>query len=83
MILDEGVNLICIYNLIHNRDSVRPLIDYKQFTCELRKIFSLMNYISFTAGILDEILESVGCDSVQRRSVWIVDFVAKLGELYY
>ena len=38
-ILDEGVNLIAIYILTYNRDSVRPFIDYKQFACELRKMF--------------------------------------------
>ena len=77
-IFDEALSLICIYNLIFNRDSGRPLIDYKQFACELRKLYSLTNYESFTAGILDEILEIIEHDFTQRRSTWVADFTATL-----
>ena len=79
-IFDEALSLICIYN---NRDSDRPLIDYKQFACELRKLYSLTNYESFTAGILDEILEIIEHDFTQRRSTWVADFTATLRKLYY
>ena len=72
-ILDEAVELICKYILIYNRSSV---IDYKQFSCELRKTYSTINYVNFTPGILDELLEIIECNLIQRRSRWVADFIS-------
>ena len=78
-ILDEALNLICIYLNWCNNDII---IDYKQFSRELRKFYRKANYLSFTAGVLDELLENIECALPQRRSAWVANFVTKLGKLY-
>jgi len=81
-ILDEGVELSCKYIRMFNRGPVRPLIDYKQFSRELRKAYSTTNYLNFTPGILDAILEIIERASSQRRSAWVADFITQLGKLF-
>ena len=81
-ILDDVIRLVTIYNLIHNHNGDK--IDDKQFSQELRKTYCLSNLHSLTAGTLDEVLEvleAFKCNSIQRRSAWSVDFVARLAIL--
>ena len=79
---DDVVRLVTIYNLIHNHNGDK--IDYKQFSRELRKTYCMSNLHSLTTGILDEVLEvleTLKCNRILRRSAWIVDFVARLAIL--
>ena len=82
---DEGISLICGYNLAYNRRTDRSEIDYKQFSRELRKFYSTTNYACFTAGVLDEVLEDFECKRIskriQRRSAWVADFVTRFAIL--
>ena len=65
--LDESMELICKYILIFNHNPTQLLIDYKQFAWELRKTYRISNYVSFTAGMFDEILESIDCGFTQKK----------------
>ena len=81
-IIDEGVNLICKYILIFNQNPNQLKIDYKLFVREIRKVYRMSNYVSFTPDKLDELLEIIEYKFFQTRSVWITDFVRTLAKLY-
>ena len=81
-ILDEGLNLICKYILIFNHNPIQDIIDYKQFSRELRKVYRMSNYISFSTDKLDETLELIEYNFIQKRNTWVADFVRTLTKLY-
>ena len=81
-ILNEGLNLITKYNYIFNHNPNRLIIDYKLFSRELRKVYRMSKYESFTTDRVDEVLELIECNFIQTRSTWLMDFVRTFAKLY-
>ena len=73
-ILNDALNLMYVYNFTYNCGDDK--IDNKQFARELRSVYSLSEYESLYAGIIDDILERIGRDCIKKtRSEWLLAFV--------